>query len=300
MHVQLRFANLKSWWRERQGRRDLSSAMRMCETPRMSLFEIKLILTPLVVLAASLAARRWGDAIGGWLVGLPLTSAPVSVFLAVEQGPHFAAEAANGSLAGVAAQAVFCLGYTVFAPRGVAAALAAGAIGYAILAGALVAAAPPRFELFLGAVVALALVLRFVPRGKPTSAKAFSTLDIALRVAVTTALVIGLTSAAGTLGPGASGAMASFPLIGASIAAFAHPAHGPAAGVSVMRGMATALYAFAVFFLIAGMTLSHMSTAAAFGLATAGALIVQGATLSLLSPPRAAKAEAAASSGPGS
>jgi len=167
----------------------------------MWLLEIKLILTPLVVLAASLAARRWGDAIGGWLVGLPLTSAPVSVFLAVEQGPHFAAEAANGSLGGVVAQAVFCLGYTVFAPRGVAAALAAGAVGYAILAGALVAAGPPRFMLFLGAVVALTLVLRFVPRGKPTSAKAFGSLDIALRVAVTTALVIGLTAAAGTLGP---------------------------------------------------------------------------------------------------
>ena len=266
----------------------------------MWLLEIKLILTPLVVLAASLAARRWGDAIGGWLVGLPLTSAPVSVFLAVEQGPHFAAEAANGSLGGVVAQAVFCLGYTVFAPRGVAAALAAGAVGYAILAGALVAAGPPRFMLFLGAVVALTLVLRFVPRGKPTSAKAFSGLDVALRVAVTTALVIGLTAAAGTLGPGASGAMASFPLIGASIAAFAHLAHGPAAGVSVMRGMATALYAFAVFFLIAGMALTHMATGAAFALATAGALIVQGATLSLLSPPNAAKGEATASSGSGS
>ncbi|MBV8107290.1 MAG: hypothetical protein JO223_22255 [Hyphomicrobiales bacterium] len=267
----------------------------MCETPRVSLFEIKLILTPLIVLAASLAARRWGDAIGGWLVGLPLTSAPVSVFLAVEQGRHFAAEAANGSLAGVVAQAVFCLGYAVFARRGVAAALAAGAVGYAILASALVAVGPPRFMLFLGAIVALTLVLRFVPRGKPTSAKAFSRLDITLRVAVTTGLVIGLTSAAGTLGPGASGAMASFPLIGASIAAFAHLAHGPAAGVSVMRGMATALYAFAVFFLIAGLALSHMATTAAFALATAGALIVQGATLSLLSPQHAAKGEAASS-----
>ena len=164
----------------------------------------------------------------------------------------------------------------------------------------MIAAGPPRVLLFLGAVIALTLVLRFVPRGRPTSAKAFSSLDIALRVAVTTALVIGLTSAAGALGPGASGAMASFPLIGASIAAFAHLAHGPAAGVSVMRGMASALYAFAVFFLIAGMALSHMPTAAAFWLATAGALIVQGATLSLLSVAAqkedAAEGEAAASS----
>ena len=75
--------------------------MRTRETPRMSLLEIKLMLTPPIVLAGWLVARRSGDAIGRWLVGLPLTSAAVSVFHAVEQGPHFAAEAANGSLAGV-------------------------------------------------------------------------------------------------------------------------------------------------------------------------------------------------------
>jgi hypothetical protein len=261
----------------------------------MSLLEIKLILTPPIVLAASLAARRWGDAIGGWLVGLPLTSGPVSVFLAVEYGPRFAADAANGSLAGVVAQAVFCLGYAAFASQGVAAALGVGAICYAATAGALVAAGPPRLVLFFGAVAALTVVLQLVPRGKPTSAKPLGRLDVALRVAVTTALVIGLTSAAGTLGPGVSGAMASFPLIGASIAAFAHLSHGPTAGVMVMRAMATALYAFAVFFLIAGTALAQMPTALAFALATAGALIVQGATLSLLTFPR--KIENAAKGG---
>jgi hypothetical protein len=35
----------------------------------MSLLMVKLLVTPPVVLAASLAARRWGDAVGGWLVG---------------------------------------------------------------------------------------------------------------------------------------------------------------------------------------------------------------------------------------
>jgi len=84
----------------------------------MSLLAIKLIVTPLIVLAATLAARRWGDAVGGWLVGLPLTSGPVSVFLALERGPAFAAHAADGSLAGVVAQAAFCFGYAALARRG--------------------------------------------------------------------------------------------------------------------------------------------------------------------------------------
>jgi len=75
----------------------------------VSVLAVKLIVTPLMILAASLVGRRWGDAMGGWLVGLPLTSGPVAVFLAVEHGPGFAAEASAGSLAGVVAQAGFCL-----------------------------------------------------------------------------------------------------------------------------------------------------------------------------------------------
>ena len=84
----------------------------------MSLLAVKLIVTPLMILAASLVGGRWGDALGGWLVGLRLTSGPVAVFLAVEHGADFAAEASAGSLAGVIAQAGFCLGYALAAPRG--------------------------------------------------------------------------------------------------------------------------------------------------------------------------------------
>jgi len=60
----------------------------------MNLLIAKVIVTPLLVLAASLAGRRWGESIAGWLVGLPLTSGPVAVFLTLEHGPKFAAQAA--------------------------------------------------------------------------------------------------------------------------------------------------------------------------------------------------------------
>jgi len=96
----------------------------------MSLLTVKLVVTPLMVLVAWLAARRWGEAVGGWLVGLPLTSGPVAVFLALEQDPTFAAEAAAGSTAGVVAQAAFVAGYAAaLASRGPVGALAAGTQG---------------------------------------------------------------------------------------------------------------------------------------------------------------------------
>lgn len=41
----------------------------------------KLLMTPLVVGLISLAGRRWGARVSGWRVGLPLTSAPITMFL---------------------------------------------------------------------------------------------------------------------------------------------------------------------------------------------------------------------------
>src|SRR5579862_5576796 len=72
---------------------------------------LKLILTPALIGAASLAGRRWGPSVSGWLVGLPLTSGPVSFFLALSHGTGFAAAAAVGTLTGTMSQVPFCLTY---------------------------------------------------------------------------------------------------------------------------------------------------------------------------------------------
>jgi hypothetical protein len=119
---------------------------------------------PMLILAASLAGRRWGPTVGGWLVGLPLTSAPVAFFLAIDQGLGFAKNAAAGSLAGTAAQAGFCLAYCATArycrwPVALVAATAA----FAAIGGLLAVGQLPLWVLMLLAPGALAAVLRFSP-----------------------------------------------------------------------------------------------------------------------------------------
>jgi hypothetical protein len=52
---------------------------------------LKLVVTPVLVGVASLAGRKWGSEIGGWLVGIPFTSGPIAFFLALDAGRHFAA-----------------------------------------------------------------------------------------------------------------------------------------------------------------------------------------------------------------
>ena len=44
---------------------------------------LKILLTPALIAVATLLARRWGPGVGGTLAGLPLTSTPVSIFLAI-------------------------------------------------------------------------------------------------------------------------------------------------------------------------------------------------------------------------
>src|SRR5437016_7099204 len=79
-----------------QVRRARIEVDRMLSGDRVTLLLAKVVLTPLFIAAVTLAGRRWGPAVGGWLAGLPLTSGPVSVFLALEQGPGFAVRAAVG------------------------------------------------------------------------------------------------------------------------------------------------------------------------------------------------------------
>ncbi len=99
----------------------------------MPLLALKLVLTPLLIGGATLAARRWGPLVGGWLVALPLTSGPVLLFLALDHGPSFAAEAAVGALLGLAAIVGFSLAYAAISPRGPWPSLGAAVVAYVVV-----------------------------------------------------------------------------------------------------------------------------------------------------------------------
>ena len=78
---------------------------------------LKLFVTPVLIGTASLAGRRWGHSISGWLVALPLTTGPITFFLALTHGAAFAASASAGTLAGGFSQAAFVLCFALVASR---------------------------------------------------------------------------------------------------------------------------------------------------------------------------------------
>jgi hypothetical protein len=254
---------------------------------------LKLILTPILIAAATLAGRRWGPGVSGWLIGLPLTSGPVSLILALQRGPPFAAASAVGVLGGVASLCVFCLTYALCAERigwTASSLLSAAAFFTAAFLWRLVDL--PLWPTFALVVVVIAVVLFFMPRGagpsepaeaaappRPLYSAAFGAWDLPARMIIAAVFVFGLTSAAGTLGPQLSGLLSPFPIFGLILAAFAHRGQGFLAAARLLRGMVIGSFGFAVFFLVVALLVTEVPVPWTFALAAAAALAVNGISL---------------------
>jgi hypothetical protein len=244
---------------------------------------LKLVLTPVLVGAASLAGRRWGSAVSGWLIGIPFTSAPIALFLTIEAGPTFGARAAVAIMAGALSQAVFCLWYAWAAQRlAWSSSLLAAALGFGASTLVLELTGLPSPSFLVVVIVALVVALFLMPahEGAPPDPADFPRWDLPARMVVATAFVLALTAAAPVLGPRLAGLLAPFPLYGAVLAAFAHRLQGAGAAVGVMRGLLLGLFAFSAFFVVLATLLEH-DVALAFVTAIAVALVVQGISLAV-------------------
>ena len=254
----------------------------------MALLLLKLSLTPLLIGGASLAARRWGPAIGGWLVALPLTSGPVALYLALGQGNAFAAGSAKGSIAGLLGDATFALAYGLVArrigwPGSVACGLAAFAATAVCMQPVLAAPAVVVFGVVAAAmVVCLALAVP-APSGSDTApAPAW---DIPARMVVGTGIVLAITAAAETLGPSLSGLLAALPVYVTVLAVFAHHLEGPGSAIHVVRGLQMGLFGTIVFFLVINASIERLGIGVAFGAGLLAVAAMQTVSLRLLRRP---------------
>lgn len=239
------------------------------------------IVRPVLIGGASLAGRRFGHHVAGWLVALPLTSGPVAFFLATDQGVSFAAGAAVGMLAGTISQIGFALGYAVMARRGALRAFLAGCVAFAATTGGLSFLHWRAPETFALVAVSLALGCTAARRGPSERRSEPAQLprwDIPVRMLAATTVVILITTLAPLLGSHLAGLLSPFPVFGAVLAAFTHRTHGARAATQALDGLVLGLLAPAVFFLTLGLMLPDVGLAA-FAVATAAALIAQAVTL---------------------
>jgi len=207
----------------------------------MTAFYLKLLITPLLMLSISLAAKRWGTHIGGLLSGLPVTSAAVMLFLSLEQGPAFAALAVPGALAGVAAIQATYLFYFLVTRRvsaliGCVTALAFY-VGVAVLMNVL-------GSITACIVIALCLVVaivRVASKEAETTSGGYVPVPrwiIPMRMLTATALLLVITAGAQWLGPVVSGFLAPIPVIAWPLAVFSHVQGGRHELGAIVRGNA--------------------------------------------------------------
>ncbi len=242
---------------------------------------LKLTLTPLLIGGASLASRRWGPAIGGWIVSLPLTSGPVLFFVALDHGTAFAAQASVGTLLGLGAIVAFSLAFVAASVRGPAAAMVAATAAY-VVAGLFLQFVAGWPFLLLAALVTLAILgsLRLLP---PSSGARSTTpppsWDLPARVIVGTALVVGLTTIAPLLGPVVSGIVTTFPVYVSVLSVFAFLHDGRPAAIGVLRGLLTGLPGTVAFYVPIHYLVEPAGVGPAFLLAIAATLAVQAVML---------------------
>lgn len=208
-----------------------------------SLLLFKLFLAPFFVALLSYIQRRWGDGIGGRLIGLPLTTGPFIFIIYLQEGSRFAARAAHGVLVGQVALIAFSWVYATAALRiSWGRALATGTIA-CLAMGALLTS----FEIHLYILLPLLitswlLAMQFWPSYTASPRKSeIPQWELPARLLVTVVLIFTLSGLASFLGPRVAGALSTYPVIISVLGAFSQRRHGPHSTVATLHGLMKSL-----------------------------------------------------------
>ena len=245
---------------------------------------LKVALPMTLVAIISLASRWFGPTIGGLLMGLPWMTGPLLIFLAIDKGEAFAADACAGIELGIVCVAAFMLAYgAVSTFVRWPASVAAGAAAFAASAVAIKDAALTLPQAAAAASVSLLVTYLLLPRPRdPTATAILPWWDIPARMLSTFALVAAILISADFLGPRLSGITSTYPVVTTVICAFTHHQWGRDAVRRILRALALSLLAFMVFFLIVGLSMPAVGLAASFTIATAVVLFIHGLFLALM------------------
>jgi hypothetical protein len=222
--------------------------------------------------------------VAGALTGLPVIAGPIAFFIALEQGPAFAARAARGTLAGEASLGVFAVLYALTCTRAPWwLCLPLGWAGFAASTLLLDRLDPPVLAAIAIAVATPIAMLLLAPRAAASGrAPASTRAEIAVRMVAGAALVVAITGVARALGPRLSGLLTIFPIAVTVLAVFSHRNQGADFTVRMLRGLAIGLYSLTAFFVVLALWLEPAGTAVGFAVAVSAAILTQAVSLRLV------------------
>jgi hypothetical protein len=247
-------------------------------------FFTKLILVPIFIGAVSLAGRRWGPTLSGWLIGLPLTSGPVAFFLALEQGNAFASEASQAIMVGIMSVFMFCLAYSWSAIRSAwLPSMMAGVGAFLVTTYLLQMLSPALLIGFVSTILVLTISLLLMPRVSSDKLPPVSpSWDLPVRMISATALVLLITGLAQSLGPELTGLLSPFPVYATTLAVFTHRTQDGKQAVRLLRGVIVGSFTFIMFFLVVSLTIVEWGVGLSFLTAIVVSLLTHTASLQFL------------------
>jgi hypothetical protein len=240
---------------------------------------LTLLVAPALVGAATLAARRWGQWLGGLVSAFPAIAFAVLLIDAHERGVEFAARAASSTLLGLVTLSAFVVVFGHVAVRGgPGVALVAGWAAVGVSAAGIGGAEFGTSASFAIATGSLTMAYVALPRASDRAASPPPLpYEIPLRMVATAGLVAVLSAAAAELGPHAGGILTALPVLASILAVFTLAQHGAPALHDLLRGMVSGMAAFVVFCALVAVLVQPAGIAAAFAAAVVGALAAQAA-----------------------
>lgn len=208
-----------------------------------ALLALKLFLSPVLVGGATWIQQRWGHAIGGRIIGLPLTTGPFLIIVAIQEGRQYAANATHGIVAGQFALALFTYTYAITVRR----MRWWQSLGVATVAELTATMFLTRFTptLILLMVINLLLIggaLRSWPTPGPKPPHVVHpNWELPARIITAVVIIVTLSALARSLGPVVAGALATYPVIISVLGAFTQRRYGPEGTLNTLRGLMQSL-----------------------------------------------------------
>lgn len=239
---------------------------------------LKLLLVPAFLALVSLAGRRWGPGMAGWLAGFPAVGGSILFVLALEQGSAFVAHAATASLSAVLSSVLFSVAYSHACLRHGWWLASPFAIGTWALASFGLSLLPVSLPLSLAIALATMTVSQrlFPGIAKPPLPSRFDGRELLLRMLAGASLTLTVSALATAVGPEHSGILSAFPVIGAVLTIFSQRSSGPEFVVALTSAMVRGLWSFTAFCTLLAVLLPRLSLAASFAAATLAAVLLQG------------------------
>lgn len=247
----------------------------------MILLLLRIFIAPLVVLLATVVQRRFGHAVSGLLIGLPLTSLPLLWLVALQHGATFAGAMAGTTLAATTAQVFVIWAYARLAMH----VSPTRAILYTL--GAFVISAGAFHFLKLSALVASVLaILAFMAalRWWPTttsSPEETGRYRLGLRITLSAGFTLVIVTLAGRIGPSLAGLAAALPVMSMVMGYVTHKELGANASSKFLHGVTRGSFSYVASIFVLTEMLRTGNVGFAFLTSIAVALVLQVAMQSL-------------------